>query len=84
MHFVVMDVEMSLFHAWLPGVFAHPALAYFAIFAATLGLATPVSWLTYTFIEQPFIKLGAAIVRRLNAPAPSAPKTAALLTPSDS
>lgn len=84
MHFVVMDVEIRLFHTYWPGVFLHPALAYFAIFAATLALATPLSWLTYTFIEQPFIKLGSAIVRRLNTVAPATPKTAGVLTPSDS
>jgi peptidoglycan/LPS O-acetylase OafA/YrhL len=84
MHFVVMDGEVRFFHKFWPGLFAHPALAYFAFFAATLALATPLSWITYRCVEQPFIKLGSKIVKRLNAAAEKTPKTAAVLTPSDS
>jgi peptidoglycan/LPS O-acetylase OafA/YrhL len=84
MHFVVMDAEVRLFHSYLPGLFSHPAVAYLAFFAATLALATPLSWLTYKFIEQPFIRLGSALVHRLNAAPAKAPKTAPILTPSDS
>lgn len=84
MHFVVMDAEVRLFHLRLPGLFNHPALAYLAFFTATLALATPLSWLTYKFIEQPFIRLGSWMVRRLNETPTAATKTAPLLTPSDS
>jgi len=84
MHFVVMDAEVRLFHSYLPGLFAHPAVAYLAFFAATLALATPLSWLTYKFIEQPFIRLGSSIIHRLNAVPEKAPKAAPILTPSDS
>jgi peptidoglycan/LPS O-acetylase OafA/YrhL len=84
MHFVVMEGEMRFLKSFLPGVFLHPALAYLALFAGTLASATPVSWVTYTCVEQPFIRLGSAIVRRLNSAPETAPKAAAVLTTSDS
>jgi peptidoglycan/LPS O-acetylase OafA/YrhL len=84
MHFVVMDAEVRWCHRLLPGLFTHPALAYLALFALTLVLATPVAWTTYRFVEQPFIRLGSGIVRRLNAAPEKTPKAAAVLTPTDS
>lgn len=66
-HFVVMAAEIHVIRAYLPGLFAEPPLAYFLLFAVTLALATPVSWATYRFIEQPFIRLGTSIVRRLDS-----------------
>jgi peptidoglycan/LPS O-acetylase OafA/YrhL len=84
LHFVIMDAEIRLFHAFLPGVYSRPALAYVALAAATLVITIPLAWLTYTCVEQPFIKLGSNIVRRLNSAPELAPKTAGALTSSDS
>ena len=83
MHFLVMEGEIRLFQTYLPHLYDKPALAFVALLAGTLMLATPVAWTTYTIVEQPFIRLGAAIVRRLNATAPIATKPAVALTPSD-
>jgi peptidoglycan/LPS O-acetylase OafA/YrhL len=82
-HFAIMDAEIRLLHAHFDGMFSRPALAYLVLMMVTLALTIPVSWLTYTFIEQPFIRLGSKIVRRLNA-LYAAPKVAPVLAPSDS
>jgi peptidoglycan/LPS O-acetylase OafA/YrhL len=84
MHFVIMDAEIRFFQTFLPHLYSRPAVAFVLLFAATLALATPVSWMTYTFIEQPFIRLGSTIVRRLNAVSEKTPKATVVLTPSDS
>jgi peptidoglycan/LPS O-acetylase OafA/YrhL len=75
LHFVVMDAEVRGFHAFIPGIYARPALAYVGLAAATLVITVPLAWLTYTIIEQPFIRMGAAIVRRLNSAPAVTPKS---------
>jgi peptidoglycan/LPS O-acetylase OafA/YrhL len=84
MHFVIMEEELRLVHAYFPYIFSTPALAYVALFGMTLALATPVAWTTYKLVEQPFIRLGSSLVRRLNAIPEKVPKTAAVLAPTDS
>jgi peptidoglycan/LPS O-acetylase OafA/YrhL len=84
MHFVLMAGILQVFHDHFQFIFSHPLLAYFLLFAATLAVATPVSWITYTLIEQPFIRLGSSLVRRLNSVPEKATKATAALTPTDS
>jgi peptidoglycan/LPS O-acetylase OafA/YrhL len=83
-HFVLMAGIIQVFQAHLQVIFEKPSLAYVLLFAATLAVATPVSWLTYKFIEQPFIRLGSSLVRRLNAIPTKPAKTAGALAPTDS
>lgn len=73
LHFVFMELELRFFKTHFAGPFSNPLLAYFILFVVTLVIVTPVSWLTWKFIEQPFIQLGASLARRLNASAPKTP-----------
>jgi len=85
MHFVVMECEIRFYKAHFAGIYNHPALAYVVLFATTLALAVPLSWTTYTLIEQPFIRLGSNLIRRLNAAvSEKLPKAGVALNPSDS
>jgi len=81
MHFVVMAAEVMLAKAYFQAVYAKPVLAFFLFFAATLLFATPIAWFTYRFVEQPFIRLGASIVGRIDSFAEKPAKTPAILTP---
>lgn len=40
-------------------------LNYFLVFLLLVAVTLPVSWLTYTFVERPGIRLGKQILRRL-------------------
>lgn len=66
MHFVIMVGVIHVCQTYLPNACARPGLAYLLYFAAILAIATPVSWLTYTFVEQPFIRLGARLAKARN------------------
>ena len=66
LHFVFMDLEIKFIRAHFSNVFESPLLAYFILFGVTLFIVTPVSWLTWKFIEQPFIQLGVSLAQRLN------------------
>jgi peptidoglycan/LPS O-acetylase OafA/YrhL len=66
LHFVFMDWEIKFLRAHFPNIFDNALVAYFVLFAITLVIVTTVSWLTWKFIEQPFIQLGARLARRLN------------------
>ncbi|HEX9048349.1 MAG TPA: acyltransferase [Verrucomicrobiae bacterium] len=81
MHFVLMEAGVSWAKATVPALFSHPALAYVSLFIVTVLAVTPVAWLTYRFIEQPFIRLGSSLVRRLNAVQVKAAKTPAIFAP---
>jgi peptidoglycan/LPS O-acetylase OafA/YrhL len=67
MHFLILQLAIQAFQAYLPVAFSKPLLAYVLLFAATLAFVTPLSWMTYKLIEQPFIRLGSSLVRRLNS-----------------
>lgn len=83
MHFVIMAGEITLFQKYCPGLFSRPALAYAVLFAAALLGAVPVSWFTYKFVEQPFIRLGSSLVKKLNLAQGKVIKANGLLTPAD-
>jgi peptidoglycan/LPS O-acetylase OafA/YrhL len=40
-------------------------LNYFLVFLLLTGITLPISWLTYTFIEKPGIRLGKRLIQRL-------------------
>jgi peptidoglycan/LPS O-acetylase OafA/YrhL len=67
MHFLLMVGIIHVFQSSFPADFSKPWLAYILLFIATLVVSIPVSWVTYKTIEQPFIRLGASLIRRLNA-----------------
>jgi peptidoglycan/LPS O-acetylase OafA/YrhL len=67
MHFVIMLGVVPKFNFLSKLYFSDSMQAYVLLFAATLALTIPVSWMTYKIIEQPFIRLGSSYVRRLNA-----------------
>lgn len=42
-------------------------LNYFLIFFLLTGISLPISWLTYTFVEQPGIRFGKRIIRQMES-----------------
>jgi len=83
MHFVIMAGEINMLQKHCPDLFSRPAMAYVALFFAALLGAVPVSWITYKCVEQPFIRLGSTLVKKLNSTQEKTIKTGALLTPAD-
>ena len=81
LHFVFMDWEIEFLRTHCPNVFDNALVAYCILFASTLAIVTTISRLTWKFIEQPFIQLGARLVRRLNDSAAKTTVPQAGLTP---
>lgn len=73
LHFMFLELELKFIQTHYPKVFSSPLFAYSVLMIVTLAIVTAVSWLTWKFIEQPFIQLGAGYARRLNAPAHKMP-----------
>jgi peptidoglycan/LPS O-acetylase OafA/YrhL len=67
MHFVIMLGVIPRFNFFSKLYFSNSLEAYALLFAATLALTILVSWITYTIVEQPFIRLGSFLTHRLNA-----------------
>lgn len=40
-------------------------LSYFLVFLLLTGITLPISWLTYTLVEKPGIRLGKHIIQQL-------------------
>jgi peptidoglycan/LPS O-acetylase OafA/YrhL len=66
-HLAIMLGVIPHFKLFSKLYFSDSIKAYVLLFAATLALTIPVSWVTYKIVEQPFIRLGSTLVRRLNA-----------------
>ena len=67
LHFVILEVVVSVARAVSPGIFNRPLAAFILLFFATALLTIPVAWTTFRFVETPAIALGARWIRRNEA-----------------
>jgi peptidoglycan/LPS O-acetylase OafA/YrhL len=67
MHFVILQGVVPYFHCFSWLLNSHSFEAFATLVAVTTVLTMLVSWMTFNVIEQPFIRLGASLARRLNS-----------------
>jgi peptidoglycan/LPS O-acetylase OafA/YrhL len=66
-HFAILAFVTELVHRFLPSIASRPLASYATLFVITLLFAVPISYLTFRFIEQPFIALGRKLIVKLDS-----------------
>ncbi len=62
LHFTVLLVTMNLSKILFPELAKHDTMQFLFLFITTVAFTIPVAWLTYRFVESPFISLGLKLV----------------------
>ena len=67
LHFCILWLSRYLLNTYFPNLLhSSNMLSFVMLFLTTLLLTSPIAWLTFKFIEQPLIKLGSSIIRKVN------------------
>jgi peptidoglycan/LPS O-acetylase OafA/YrhL len=63
LHFALLALVVEISQRYFPDWSAHNTRQFLFLLAATLALTIPAAWLTFKWVESPFISLGARLVR---------------------
>jgi peptidoglycan/LPS O-acetylase OafA/YrhL len=63
LHFSILLLALKCSQYFAPKLAAHHTAQFLFLFIVTVILAIPAAWLTYQFIEAPFISLGSRLVK---------------------
>jgi peptidoglycan/LPS O-acetylase OafA/YrhL len=63
LHFALLALAVEISRRCFPDWSTHSTRQFLFLLAATLALTIPAAWLTYKWVESPFIALGARLVK---------------------
>ena len=65
LHFVVLQLALNSLNTFLPEPWQQSLPAFLILCTATLAGSSALAWLTFRWVEQPFVDLGHRLARRL-------------------